>query len=109
MPLFLTFCEQAEQKKNHARRDSNPQPPDSKSDALSIAPRAQNESWNKAGGPRPGAKRSQSKKCTLVVHTSLFKIFEHMREIIFSKVLASKKKFPDRELNPGLSGESRLS
>ena len=26
--------------KNHARRDSNPQPPDSKSDALSIAPRA---------------------------------------------------------------------
>ena len=24
----------------HARRDSNPQPPDSKSDALSVAPRA---------------------------------------------------------------------
>ena len=28
----------------HARRDSNPQPPDSKSDALSIAPRAQHQS-----------------------------------------------------------------
>ena len=30
----------------HARRDSNPQPPDSKSDALSVAPRALVHSWN---------------------------------------------------------------
>ena len=30
----------------HARRDSNPQPPDSKSDALSVAPRAPVHTWN---------------------------------------------------------------
>ena len=36
--------------KEHARRDSNPQPPDSKSGALSIAPRALARQG--AGGPK---------------------------------------------------------
>ena len=45
--------------KEHARRDSNPQPPDSKSGALSIAPRALAREG--AGGPKRCYARAKHK------------------------------------------------
>ena len=50
----------------HARRDSNPQPPDSKSDALSIAPRAPQTSVRAAPlgfcSPKEGQKSAQNNR-----------------------------------------------
>ena len=91
MPLFLTFCEQAEQKKTtlDGIRTRNPQ-----IRSLMRYPLRHERKTivgTKRGNPVRFAKRSQSKKCTLVVHTSLFEIFEHMREIIFPKCLLLKK------------------